>query len=211
MHTFQSNTIPSPDDPQSSFAASYWNDRYKAGLVGWDLGMPSPPLVHFISTLPSKQIRILIPGAGNAYEADALLQLGFTDITILDYAPDLVEKLRDRYLDFPSVKVVEQNFFDHLGAYDLILEQTFFCALHPNQRPNYCLHMFSLLKEGGTLAGLLFNREFEVSPPFGGSENEYRSLFSTLFDTVRMEPCIHSVEPRLGSELFFELRKKPMR
>jgi hypothetical protein len=42
--------------------------------------------------------------------------------------------------------------------------------------------MHNLLNDHGILAGLLFNRSFDVSPPFGGSKEEYEKLFSGAFD-----------------------------
>ena len=100
------------------------------------------------------------------------------------------------------------DFFQHYGDYDVIIEQTFFCALHPDMRKSYVEKMHSLLCENRKLVGLLFNKQFEESPPFGGSREEYEKLFSELFDIESMEDCATSIEPRLGSELFIELKRK---
>ena len=67
--------------------------------------------------------------------------------------------------------------------------------------------MHSLLKENGILAGLLFNRTFEKSPPFGGSLAEYESLFKAAFIFKNMATSHDSVAPRAESELFIELIK----
>ena len=40
-----------------------------------------------------KTASILIPGCGNAYEAEYLLANGFKNITIIDIAPSLVAQL----------------------------------------------------------------------------------------------------------------------
>jgi hypothetical protein len=63
--------------------------------------------------------------------------------------------------------------------------------------------MKSLLAGNGTLAGLLFNREFEQSPPFGGNSEGYRQLFLSAFRMLLLEPCYNSIPARAGSELFF--------
>jgi len=68
--------------------------------------------------------------------------------------------------------------------------------------------MHRLLKTGGILAGLLFVRDFEVGPPFGGSQPEYENLFREAFDFRRFSGCQNSIEKRAGSELFVELQKK---
>lgn len=185
--------------------AEYWDQRYHQNDTGWDIGSASPALTRFIDTLTNKHSRILIPGCGNAYEAAYLLEHGFSQITVLDISVSLTDKLRERWKQYPALNVVCVDFFEHQGTYDIILEQTFFCALEPKLRPEYVKKMKSLLKEGGRLAGLLFNREFaHTGPPFGGSEKEYRTLFENEFKHVRIEPCLDSIEPRKGSEVFFE-------
>ncbi|MFM2299291.1 MAG: hypothetical protein RIR98_899, partial [Bacteroidota bacterium] len=78
---------------------NYWNNQYESGKTGWDLGMASPALVKYIDTLQNKQSRVLIPGCGNAYEAQYLLDQGFTDVTLIDIAPALVEKLQSKYVN----------------------------------------------------------------------------------------------------------------
>ena len=52
--------------------AEYWEERYRAGTTGWDIGSPSTPLKEYIDQLQDPSKKILIPGAGNAYEAEYL-------------------------------------------------------------------------------------------------------------------------------------------
>jgi hypothetical protein len=99
------------------------------------------------------------------------------------------------------------DFFEHQGAYDVIIEQTFFCALPPTMRQKYVWKMHQLLAKEGKITGLLFNRTFESGPPFGGSQEEYTLLFQQAFKFLKMEVCQNSATPRAGSELFIELQK----
>ena len=183
---------------------TYWNNQYNANAIGWDLGEISPPLKAYIDQLTNKQLRILIPGCGNAYEAEYLLQQGFTNVTVIDISPTLVAKLKNKFEGNSNIKIVLGDFFKHIGEYDLILEQTFFCALDPSLREKYVAHMHHILKPGGKLAGLLFNKIFaHTGPPFGGSLPEYRQLFAPFFRTNILEACNNSIPPRAGSECFF--------
>jgi len=68
----------------------FWNQRYVEQQTGWDLGEASPPLVAIFDQIENKNASILIPGCGNAYEAQYLLEKGFTNITLIDIAPLLV-------------------------------------------------------------------------------------------------------------------------
>jgi SAM-dependent methyltransferase len=182
----------------------FWDGYYQTNQTGWDLGKASPPLVSLIDSLEDKHISILIPGAGNAYEAAYLLQKGFTNVTVVDIAPTVVEKLQQLYATNANIKIVLDDFFNHKGKYDLIIEQTFFCALPPSMRQKYVWKMHQLLSENGVLSGLLFNRTFEVSPPFGGSKSEYEQLFHAAFNFNELKVAENSVAPRAGFELFFK-------
>jgi SAM-dependent methyltransferase len=182
---------------------AYWNSRYAQNDTGWDMGYTSPPLQEYISQLTNKNLRILIPGCGNSYEAAFLAENGFTDITIIDIAPLLVQQLKEKFKNEPAVKIVLGDFFEHLGTYDLIIEQTFFCALHPSLRSAYVAKMQSLLANDGKLAGLLFSCQFEKEgPPFGGAAAEYEALFKNYFRLHTIAPCCNSHSKRAGNELF---------
>ncbi|MFV5700893.1 methyltransferase domain-containing protein [Flavobacterium sp. XS2P12] len=187
--------------------AAYWEAQYKAKTTGWDLGKVSPPIQTYVDTISNKNSSILIPGCGNSYEAEYLLEHGFTNITVIDIAPTPVAVLKEKFKNNPNIKIILGDFFEHQGKYDLIIEQTFFCALPPTMRQKYVWKMHQLLADEGKLAGLLFNRTFEVSPPFGGSKEEYEMLFAIAFDFLKMDLCPNSIAPRANSELFFELKK----
>lgn len=189
--------------------AEFWNSHWKAGRTGWDIGYASPPLVEFARAWKKKQSPVLIPGCGNAYEAEQLLHLGFSDITLVDFSEEAVSRLKRKFESLKDINILCENFFEHDGKYDLILEQTFFCALNPSLRKEYAEKMHSLLNIDGVLAGVMFNTLFDrKGPPFGGTENEYRTLFDPLFYIEIMEECRNSIAPRAGTELFVKLVKK---
>lgn len=189
--------------------AQYWNNRYLEHTTGWDLGEVSPPLKAYIDQLEDKSIRILIPGCGNSYEASYLLEKGFTDITVIDLAPALTVSLQQKFPSeiYPALKIINGDFFELEDKFDLVLEQTFFCALDPSLRHPYAEKMHTVLEPGGKIAGVLFNREFEGGPPFGGNEKEYRNIFQKYFQINILAPCYNSIEPRTGSEVFIEFEK----
>jgi SAM-dependent methyltransferase len=186
---------------------TYWNNQYLANATGWDLGQVSPPIKAYFDTVTNKEASILIPGCGNSYEAEYLLAQGFTNITVVDIAPALVNKLQDKFGSNPNIQIVLADFFELEGYFDYIIEQTFFCALPPTLRQRYVWKMHQLLASGGKLVGLLFNRDFEVSPPFGGSVAEYTSLFKDSFLIHQLSTATNSTAARSNTELFIELEK----
>jgi hypothetical protein len=187
----------------------YWNRRWENRETGWDIGTAAPAIMEYMKHYPNRNAPILIPGCGNAHEAASLLKFGFTNITLLDIAPLAVSGLHIKFSGFPEIRTLCEDFFEHREHYDLIIEQTFFCAIPPGRRKEYVLKAGSLLNENGKLIGLLFNRLFEQDgPPYGGSAEEYQSLFSCCFQIQKMETCTKSIPPRAGTELFIELIKK---
>lgn len=195
-----------PQSNQNKFDDKYWDERYQKGQTGWDIGYPSKPLTEYIDQLKDHELRILIPGCGNGYEALYLLEKGFKNITLVDISLEAVNRLRER---MPAeIEILHQDFFELDTTYDLILEQTFFCALDPSMRDRYAEKMYELLNEGGTLAGVFFNREFEqAGPPFGGNLEEYLQIFGKKFKLHKAEPCYNSIAPRAGTEVFLIFKK----
>jgi methyl halide transferase len=189
---------------------NYWDNRYQNQQTGWDIGYPSTPLKEYFDQLTDKNLKILIAGCGNAYEAKYLLNNGFTDVTLVDISLILVNELKEKlrqFIENGHCRVIHQDIFEHNDQYDLIIEQTLFCAIDPSLRKNYAQKMCELLKPSGKLVGLLFDKEFVGGPPFGGSKEEYLTYFEPLFSIKTFEPCYNSIKPREGAELFMILIK----
>lgn len=186
---------------------NYWSDRYKTGRIGWNIGFASFPILQYLDQIENKGLEMLFPGAGNAYEVEAAIKLGFNSVNLLDYVEEPLRNFSLRNPDFPKSFIHLENFFEHEGKYDLIIEQTFFCALDPKLRIDYMIKMKSLLRPGAKLAGVLFDRNFGfLGPPFGGARGEYQELFKQYFEIEILSRCYNSISERLGSELFFILK-----
>lgn len=189
--------------------SDYWENRYQTNQTGWDAGTITTPLKNYIDQIADKNIKILIPGAGNAHELDYFLSKGFKNIFVVDFAETPLQNIRKRIPHFPEKQLIHSNFFELEGKFDLILEQTFFCALAPELRQRYATKMHSLLSEKGKLFGLLFDFPLtEEGPPFGGSKEEYLNLFSEDFNIKTMEASYNSIKPREARELFFIVTPK---
>ncbi len=193
---------------------NYWTTRYIDHSTGWDIGYPSTPLKEYIDQLTNKEIKILIPGAGNAYEAEYLLARGFNNVYVLDISALPLQSFAKRNPNFPKQNLIETNFFEHQDEYDLILEQTFFCSFEPStsNRNLYAKHCAELLNKNGKLVGLWFNIPLIKGNiderPFGGSKGEYENYLNPYFQTRIFEPCYNSIQPRAGQELFGIFIKK---
>lgn len=186
---------------------SYWTRRYLEERTGWDIGYPSAPLKAYIDQLRDKTLKILLPGAGNAYEAAYLWEQGFKNVFVLDISEVPLRAFEKRNPAFAKANLINDDFFRHQGEYDLILEQTFFCSFVPtdDNRNAYAQHMQSLLKKGGKLVGLWF--DFELTEdmekrPFGGNREMYLSYLEPCLRIKTLERAYNSIPERIGKELF---------
>ena len=193
----------------NKFDLTYWKNKYKNNTTGWDLGHISTPIKTYFDQIENNNISILIPGGGNGYEAEYLHNLGFKNVHLLDIVKQPLQNFNLRVPEFPKEHLIQNDFFNLSGQHDLILEQTFFCALDPSLRTNYVEKVSELLTENGKLVGLLFDFPLvEEGPPFGGSVNEYMNIFSEFFKIKILEKSYNSIPDRNGKELFVKFEKK---
>ncbi|MDA0176356.1 MULTISPECIES: methyltransferase domain-containing protein [Mesoflavibacter] len=187
----------------------YWDTRYKIDDIAWDLGQVSPPLKDYFDQLVDKNLKILIPGCGNSYEAEYLFNNGFKNVFVVDVSKTALANLAQRVPNFPKDQLIHQDFFSLNSTFDLIIEQTFFCAINPSLRSTYAKKVESLLVPDGKLVGLLFNAPLNNDkPPFGGNKAEYLNYFNPYFKINTIEEAHNSITPRMGRELFIQFHKK---
>jgi len=192
----------------TQFDEAYWTQRYHQNRTGWDLGDVSLPLKAYIDQLAHKDYTILIPGSGNSYEATYLFKQGFPNVYVLDISRAPLREFARKNPQFPEKQILQEDFFNLQGAFDLIFEQTFFSAILPDLRTQYAEKVLTLLHPGGKLVGVLFDDPlYDDHPPFGGNLSEYLSYFSPLFQVRTFERCFNSVKPRMNRELFMILEK----
>ncbi len=183
---------------------SFWESKYEEESTGWDLSEVSKPLKGYIDQLDNLKIKVLVPGCGFGHEVKYLDAKNFENVTVIDIAEQPIEKLNKEGV---NCNLICGDFFKHEGSYDLILEQTLFCAIPPSFRKEYVEKCADLLNQGGKMVGVLFNFPLtEKGPPYGGSKEEYISSFTPYFDIEILETCTNSEPGR--EELFIKLIKK---
>ncbi|TVZ52421.1 methyltransferase domain-containing protein [Dokdonia sp. Hel_I_53] len=187
----------------------YWNHRYQEDQTGWDLKKVSPPLKEYFDQLTDKSLKILIPGGGYSYEAQYLWEQGFKNVYVIDYSEIALNDLRNRVPAFAKAQLIQGDFFELEDSFDLIIEQTFFCALDPQLRKDYVIKMNNLLNPNGKLVGLFFDFPLtNEGPPFGGNAKLYKAYFTKYFRIEKLERAYNSAEGRQGKELFFKFLKR---
>lgn len=184
-----------------------WNQAYQDNFTPWDKGLPSPPLVEWLSsnTLSGK---VLVPGCGVGHEVAHLVSCGI-DAYGLDIAPAAVARAKEHYPQLAE-RFVCADLFEFRGQYDAIVEHTCLCALPPEWRTKYRDAVASLLKPGGLLVGVFFiNPQMdpgETGPPFGISPDELTTLFAERFQIVESQVPAAAYPGREGRENLRVLR-----
>ena len=187
----------------------FWDNKYKSEQTGWDIGSISTPLKEYFDQLTNKELKILIPGGGNSYEAEYLHKKGFKNVYVVDISATVLTNFQKRVPSFPNQRLINIDFFELNDSFDLIIEQTFFCAINPDLRPKYASKMSELLLTNGKLVGLFFNIPlFENNPPFGGTKKEYIPYFKPYFKLDIIEDSYNSILERRANELFIKFIKK---
>jgi thiopurine S-methyltransferase len=169
----QAPQTATPRDPRR------WDERYRKGGDGWELGQPAPPLAEFLRhdpRAPAPGGPVLVPGCGRGHEAALLAELGFS-VVGLDFSGEALREARRLYgPDRPGLRWLQADLFDRdaleaagLGPGSLagVLEHTCFCAIDPPQRGAYRATVAGLLRPGGWLLGLFWCHSRAGGPPWG--------------------------------------------
>ncbi len=67
--------------------------------------------------------------------------------------------------------------------------------------------MHQLVSKNGILSGLLFDRNFDISPLFSGNAKEYEQLFQDTFVFKEIALAKNSIAKTAGTELFLKFYK----
>lgn len=188
--------------------SEYWNNRYIQNQTGWDIGYANPIHIDYVLENINKSARILIPGAGSGHELSTLWNMGYTNVFAIDLSITAKKRFLETNPTFPDDHYIIGDFFELDEKFDLILEQTFFCAIDPKLRSQYVQKVHNILNTNGKLFGVLFAINFHDGPPFGGDSEEYNALFSSQFSIQKLEKSYKSITPRQDKELIIEIMKK---
>lgn len=186
-----------------------WDQRYREGADGWELGRPTPPLERFLRADPRRPLPpgpVLVPGCGRGHEAALLTELGFTAIG-LDFSAEAIARARELHGDErPGLRWLHADLLDGPaleaagigpGSLQGVLEHTCFCAIDPAQRPDYLEAVVRLLAPGGWLLGLFWCHSRAGGPPWGSDAAELaRQLAEAGLQRRVWEPAQGSLPDR---------------
>jgi len=201
------------EEIRNGYEQADWQKHYDENDLAWDLGEVANPFVRLWEDKVLQPGTLIVPGCGQGHEVIYFAARGF-QVTGVDYSPGAEKLLRDSLRNKKlNAQVLHQDFFEldetHNQAYGNLLEQTFFCAIHRDQRPAYVETVSRILKPGGLLFGLFYETGEEGGPPFNTTESDIQDHFAAAFDIERLEKCSFSSEKRKDKEWLAIMRKKP--
>ncbi|KAF3684554.1 putative thiol methyltransferase 2-like isoform X3 [Capsicum annuum] len=136
-----------------------WDKCWEKGVTPWDLGQPTPILVHLHQTGTLPKGRALVPGCGSGHDV-AAIACPERFVVGLDVSENAIKQ---------ATKLCDSITFK-IGS--------FFCAIEPEMRPQWASRIRDLLKPDGELFTLIFPLINEI-----GS----RHVFAVLVETS--VPC----------------------
>lgn len=199
------------EEESKEYKQEDWQRHYDENDMGWDLGQVAPPFVRLWEEGKLPLGKVLVPGCGRGHEVLFLAGNGFK-VTGVDYSEGAVTYLKKSLIEQDlEGQILHQDFFSlddsHDAVYDLVIEQTFFCAISPRQRQSYVQHVARMLKPEGMLVGLFYHTDKEGGPPYNTTLEDIETHFSGDFKILKIEKSADSAEQRKNKEWLAILKK----
>ncbi|XP_058184250.1 probable thiol methyltransferase 2 isoform X1 [Rhododendron vialii] len=162
-----------------------WEKCWEQELTPWDLGQPTPVIVHLHQTGALPKGRTLVPGCGSGYDVVAIA-CPERYVVGVDLSDKAIKKAVEFSSSLPNADYftfLKEDFFiwHPTELFDLIFDYTFFCAIEPGMRSAWASRMQYLLKPDGELITLMFPISDHVGgPPYKVSIADYEEVLHPL-------------------------------
>ena len=174
----------------------HWDNvwtRKKSNEVSWYQENPKTSVELILSTNPSKNAKIIDVGGGDSNLVDKLLDLGFSDITVLDVSAKALERAKARLGDRAKlVKWIERDImkFDGDEQYDIWHDRALLHFLTSEEdSKNYVELTRQHVRQGGYLIVSTFSTRGPMMcsglDTRQYSEESIKKLFSDGFEHIK--------------------------
>lgn len=157
-----------------------WDQRFRDDTTPWERGSLHPAFRAWLEAGVIHPDRSLyIPGCGRSPEVADAARAGVS-VTASDLSPTAMDWQKAQ-LDAASLSatlVCDDGLTWRPDVpFDVIYEQTFLCAIHPDRRVEYERMVHEALKPQGRLLVLFMQKAELGGPPYGCSPTAMRQLF----------------------------------
>ncbi|GAV67149.1 TPMT domain-containing protein [Cephalotus follicularis] len=192
-------------DP-SAYQVVGWEKSWEQGVTPWDLGQPTPVILHLLKAGALPKGRALVPGCGTGYDVVAMA-CPERYVVGLDISENAINKALEMSSSLPNADnftFLKADFFSWRSTelFDLIFDYTFFCAIKPEMRLAWAQKMRDILKPGGELITLMFPVDDHVGgPPYKVSISEYEKVLHPMgFKAISIVDNEMAIGRRMGKE-----------
>lgn len=183
-----------------------WEKCWEQDVTPWDLGQPTPVIVHLHQTGALPKGRTMVPGCGSGYDVVAMAcpERYVVGVDLSDKAIKKAIELSSSLPNADYFTFLKEDFFTWhpTELFDLIFDYTFFCAIDPGMRSAWASRMESLLKPDGELITLMFPiSDHDGGPPYKVSIADYEEVLHPLgFKAVSIVENDMAIGARKGRE-----------
>lgn len=194
--------------------ASFWQQRWETGQIGFHEGRANALLARFIDRLPAGG-RVLVPLCGKTEDLAFLAARGHQVVGVElietaaaaffaehDATPTITDVDGLRVYQHGAITIVVGDLFAtttaHVGTIDAIYDRAAMIALPPDVRRRYVAHLRALApNEPRLLIGFEYPQEIMDGPPFAVLEDEVRALHPDATITILADEQANA--PRLAA------------
>ncbi len=197
----------------------HWEDvwsRKKSDEVSWYQKEPKTSVDLILSTEPSKDASIIDVGGGDSFLVDKLLQLGFSNITILDISANALQRAKQRLgKSAEPIQWIECDIreFDSDNTYDIWHDRALFHFLISQKDIS---HYVGLVRKHVRNGGYVIVSSFSTNGPMmcsgldtkQHSEESMKKLFSGGFEHIKSFEEEHVTPHGIGQIFTYSLFRK---
>ncbi|GKU92307.1 hypothetical protein SLEP1_g6054 [Rubroshorea leprosula] len=197
----------------NSDSSGGWEKSWEEGATPWDLGQPTPVMVHLHQTGALPKGRALVPGCGSGYDVVAMAcpERYVVGLDISETAIRTAVELSSSLPNADYFTFLKADFFtwQPTNLFDLIFDYTFFCAIEPDMRSAWAQRISDLLKPDGELITLMFPIGDHVGgPPYKVSVSDYEEVLHPFgFKAISIVNNELAIKPRKGKEMLGRWKK----
>ncbi|MPZ53669.1 MAG: methyltransferase domain-containing protein [Acidimicrobiia bacterium] len=167
-----------------------WSFRYRRSDTPWDMGRANPLLSDLLAEDPGlgkeNPGRVFVPGCGSGWDASVFHTAGW-DVVAVDMASGAIEEAQKLV---PSAVVGDAlRWTDE--PFRVVFDHTFFCALAPDDRPEFGKMADRVLGDDGRVVSVVFpiGRSLEKGgPPYGMSPEAVDEVLGDGFVRISTGP-----------------------
>lgn len=175
-------------------------------MTPWDLGQPTPVVLHLLQTGSLPKGQVLVPGCGTGYDVVAMASPD-RHVLGLDISSKAIKKAKELSASLPNTNYVDflaADFFTWQPSelFDLVFDYTFFCAIDPCMRTSWAKKMVDILKKDGELITLIYLiSDQDGGPPYNNSVADYEEVLNLVgFRALSIVDNELAIGPRQGKE-----------